>query len=375
MSNKIEHDSSDTQSDGSLESVSTTSSIELMEFMIGLIYLTEAVKNHSRIERMPRMNSALSGRAYMEEVLNGHPIRSYDLFRMRSHIFRKLCNRLRDMDLLQDQRNISVEEGIAMCFYILSQSARAIDGTHVAAWAPSKKFKSYRGRKSTLTQNALAACSHDMMFTFVYRDGKRLQMTPECSLMRLQGLNMHSLCQPIVNQFYLVDSGFPNVPGFFRGERYHLNDFSSRGRVAYRGTRELFNHRHSSCRNMFERCFGVLKARFPILKFMPNYSFRRQRLLPIVCCALHNFIRQEDMTDNLFSQYNVEDMPFNNNRNANADEDIIHLDLSQQIQMVEVRDSIATQMWNDYAVVDDVVNLFCVIVLLMRYCDFYLMTK
>lgn len=45
----------------------------------------------------------------------------------------------------------------------------AIDGTHVAAWAPASKQKSFRGRKAVLvTQNVMAVCSHDMMFTFVY---------------------------------------------------------------------------------------------------------------------------------------------------------------------------------------------------------------
>ncbi|XP_071723763.1 uncharacterized protein [Rutidosis leptorrhynchoides] len=146
----------------------------------------------------------------MEEVLNGHPLRSYDLFRMRPHVFRKLCNRLREIDLLQDQCNISVEEGVAMCLYIFSQSARMrVVGdrfqhslARVHWWAKKVlraliglsqtiiKFRnrgnvqpeildnlkwfpyfqlglSYRGRKSTLTQNVLAACYHDMMFTFV----------------------------------------------------------------------------------------------------------------------------------------------------------------------------------------------------------------
>ena len=45
----------------------------------------------------------------------------------------------------------------------------AIDGTHVAAWAPVSKQKAYRVRKAVLVaQNVMAICSHDMMFTFVY---------------------------------------------------------------------------------------------------------------------------------------------------------------------------------------------------------------
>ncbi|CAL0319960.1 unnamed protein product [Lupinus luteus] len=82
--------------------------------------------------------------------------------------------------------------------------------------------------------------------------------------------------QPQQDQFYLLDSGFPNMPGYlapFRKTRYHLRDFRDGGRP--RGKQELFNHRHSSLRNVIESCFGVLKARFPILKMMSNYPVRR----------------------------------------------------------------------------------------------------
>ncbi|CAH9146104.1 unnamed protein product, partial [Cuscuta epithymum] len=44
----------------------------------------------------------------------------------------------------------------------------AIDGTHVAASAPASKQKTFRGRHATVTQNVMAACSHDMLFTYVY---------------------------------------------------------------------------------------------------------------------------------------------------------------------------------------------------------------
>ena len=70
-----------------------------------------------------------------------------------------------------------------------------------------------------------------------------------------------------------------------------------------RGKEELFNYKHSLLRNVIERCFGVLKARFPILKLMPSYPIRRQRLIPIACCTIHNFIRMQNGVDTLFDQY------------------------------------------------------------------------
>ena len=99
---------------------------------------------------------------------------------------------------------------------------------------------------------------------------------------------LYSCFQYFTDQFYLVDFGFPNMTGYlapFRGQRYHLRDFRDRGRP--QGRHELFNYRHSSLRNVIERCFGVLKARFPILKLMPNYPIRRQRLIPLTCCTYY----------------------------------------------------------------------------------------
>ena len=67
--------------------------------------------------------------------------------------------------------------------------------------------------------------------------------------------------------YYLVDVGYTNGEGFlapYRGQRYHLNDW----REGHQPTtaREYFNMKHSSARNVIERCFGVLKARFGILR-------------------------------------------------------------------------------------------------------------
>lgn len=93
----------------------------------------------------------------------------------------------------------------------------------------------------------------------------------------------------------------------YRGEQYHLHDYRGNNRKP-RGPKELFSYIHSSLRNGIERCFGLLKARFPILKMMPNYPLCRQQLIPIVCYVLHNFIRRETRRDRLFEEFQVEDL-------------------------------------------------------------------
>ena len=60
----------------------------------------------------------------------------------------------------------------------------------------------------------------------------------------------------------------------YRNVLYWLSDFRSSGRVV--GKKEILNQYHTRLRNVIERAFGVVKARFPILKRMTPYSFTTQ---------------------------------------------------------------------------------------------------
>ncbi|XP_062103289.1 protein ALP1-like [Humulus lupulus] len=135
-----------------------------------------------------------------------------------------------------------------------------IDGTHVSAVAPALKQLAYRGRKVDVTQNVMAACSFNMMFTYVYTGWEG---TANDSRVLLDAIRKDdNFPMPPPGKYYVVDSGYPNMPGFlapYRGERYHLRRFRGRGNHP-RGAMELFNYRHSSLRNVIERCFGLLKA-------------------------------------------------------------------------------------------------------------------
>jgi hypothetical protein len=94
--------------------------------------------------------------------------------------------------------------------------------------------------------------------------------------------------------FYLGDSGYGCYRGFLppiRRERYHLPEFQYRQDII-KSMRELFNYRHSALRSVIERSFAILKNRFPILRKMPPYPLRYQRLFMIACFTLHNFIRK-----------------------------------------------------------------------------------
>lgn len=83
---------------------------------------------------------------------------------------------------------------------------------------------------------------------------------------------------------------------------------------------------------------------------MPNYPIRRQRLIPIACCVLHNFIRREARRDGLFEQFQVEDLDVVDQEEVGDSQQIPDIDMSQSSlnQMGAIRDDIAGQMWLDY---------------------------
>ncbi|KAI5324197.1 hypothetical protein L3X38_033270 [Prunus dulcis] len=217
MSTKNEDNHSDSDSD--LE--------EMEHHMTICMHICEYWQSY--VDRTPCHNSILSGHEYVQELLNGHPYRIYDSFCMEKHVFQRLCYALESLNLIQNDRHVSTQEAVAIFLFIVSYSIRmrvaakrfqrskdtihrqfkrilgalcalapriirpqsrgetpsqilnnpkyypyfekcigAIDGTHVAPWAPAQKQTSYRGRKILITQNVMCACSFDMMFTFVY---------------------------------------------------------------------------------------------------------------------------------------------------------------------------------------------------------------
>ncbi|GJX47518.1 hypothetical protein Tco_0272708 [Tanacetum coccineum] len=127
---------------------------------------------------------------------------------------------------------------------------------------------------------------------------------------------------------------FPIPPS----DKYYLCD------AAYRHTHGFM----APYRNVIERAFSVLKARFPLLKSMPKFPLVKQRDITIACFAIHNFIRKEGLSDDFFAQYDQSDMHVNENVRDDNDGDVevaqpIGSEANQQY-MINLRDDIATQM-------------------------------
>jgi hypothetical protein len=139
----------------------------------------------------------------------------------------------------------------------------------------------------------------------------------------------------------LGDAGYGNsefVMAPYRGTRYHLKE----QRLADKkpeNSKELFNLRHSSLRNVIERIFGVLKRQWQILGGKGcEYSMDTQR-------DLYNFCKEHNEADTFEGE----------------DNDSVELDQPEQNivpsrsgpgnkWMERKRDEIAERMWNDYQI-------------------------
>lgn len=176
----------------------------------------------------PRRDGDQTGHAWVQEILHGHPIRCYEMFRMEKHVFYQFCNELVGHGL-QATKGMGIEEMVGMflnllghgegnrmmqerfqhsgetvsrhfhrvlvaCLklsfeYIKPQDRRfrnvnekiqndqrywpffenaigAIDGTHIPCVVSSSEQPRYIGRKGYPTQNIMAVCDWDMCFIF-----------------------------------------------------------------------------------------------------------------------------------------------------------------------------------------------------------------
>ncbi|KAL4344305.1 hypothetical protein AHAS_Ahas11G0165100 [Arachis hypogaea] len=148
----------------------------------------------------------------------------------------------------------------------------ALDGTYIDVTVPEEDKSRYRIRKV---------------------DGNDLHRIQE-SLEMLFHVVITSRFQLVCNKnYYLVDAGCTNCKGFlapYRQTRYHVQEWAH-GRNTPRNFREYFNKKHSSARNIIERCFGLLKKRWAILRSPCFYKIKTHNRIMIACCLLQTFIR------------------------------------------------------------------------------------
>ncbi|CAI9269664.1 unnamed protein product [Lactuca saligna] len=226
--------------------------------------------------RTPCHTSDRTGHMFITEVLNGHPRRCYEMFRLNVPVFRQLCIDLTTNYGLQQTRNVSMEESVGIFLmtlahgcsnrfvqeffnhsgetihrhfhtvleavlklsadiikpdtnynddvpeYILNKPRYypmfkdcigAIDGTHVRASVPQKDEVKYIGRKGYATQNIMAVCDFNMCFTFVWAGWEGTAHDTRIFNEALQRPDLN-FPYPTGDKYYVVDAGYPNTRGY-----------------------------------------------------------------------------------------------------------------------------------------------------------------
>ena len=91
----------------------------------------------------------------------------------------------------------------------------------------------------------------------------------------------------------------------YRGMCYHLKKYSKCGPE---NAEEIFNHWHSSLRNVIKRTFGVLKKQFPIIFGMTEPFFPVDTITEIIlaCCILYNYLMGVDPDERMIAEVDQE---------------------------------------------------------------------
>ncbi|XP_057426609.1 uncharacterized protein LOC130720044 [Lotus japonicus] len=345
-----------------------------------------------------------TGHSWVRKILQGHPIRCYQMFRMEKHIFHQLCTELVGHGL-KPTTHVGVEEMVGIFLNIVGHGVGnrltqemfqhsgetvsrhfhnvltaclklsiayikphdhmfrdsqtklrndqrywpffknaigAIDGTHIPCVVSPSDQARFIGRKGHPTQNIMVVCDWNMCFTFVLPGWEGTAHDARVFDQAITNPSMNFPHPP-------TDAGYPTPKGFlgpYRCERYHLPDF--RRQSGFSNHNEVFNYYHSSLRCTIERTFGVWKNRFAILRKMPKYKIETQVQLVCATMAIHNFIRRHSEMDIDFNHYEDENIIVDTNGpNQHGDVNLESspvLSISSSPEMDHVRDTIRDQI-------------------------------
>ncbi|KAK3184962.1 hypothetical protein Dsin_032248 [Dipteronia sinensis] len=184
---------------------------------------------------------------------------------MDRNVFAMLCDLLKTRGGLLDDGNVTIEEQVATFVNILAHHNKN----------RSIQVRFYR--------------SDETISRYVHR--------VLCCVWKMRYLSNQLLSQMIVR----TRGG--------DGLRYHLQEWEEFDR-APRNHEEYFNMKRSQARNIIERCFGLLKKRWAILRSPSFYPIRFQGRMIIACALLHNFIRMYmDVDPEEYTSVTLDDLP------------------------------------------------------------------
>ncbi|XP_077239774.1 uncharacterized protein LOC143880687 [Tasmannia lanceolata] len=275
-----------------------------------LVLCTEYYENY--LLRAPYESNYFTLCTFITHVIDSDE-HCHNLLRMNVSCFRQIFEIFKRAGTLEDTIHCKVEEQVAIFLHIVAHNQRV---------------------------RTIRACARRSGATISTYFNKVLK-----AILSMQDF----FIKPPTGNFYLADGGYPLLRHFITAHRqttYHLNEF--RGRLP-RTSNELFNHRHSSCQNVIDRTFGVLKKHFNILNEEPMYNFEKQFDIFLACCCIHNHIRcfmpndsMVEVVDNfLVVRLLVENEDIPRNPPQSRDD--------EKRAGEAIRDTISAQMQNDFS--------------------------
>ncbi|KAG4954337.1 hypothetical protein JHK87_039931 [Glycine soja] len=287
------------------------------------------------LEKEPTRNWELECHSFLNYLYRGTKKDCIEQLRLSKNAFFNLCRILQEKGGLVRTRNVPTTEAVAMFIHILAPNLKyrvvqfsycrsketisrkfndvlravmkmskdylnfqpctlegaeankwrcfercigALDGNHIPVIVSPNEKPRYRNRKGDVSTNVLAAWSvgDSRVLRYVLHHQNKLEIP--------------------TSKYFLMDAGYTNGPRFltpYRGTRYHLNEWIGNAPQSYK---ELFNLRHASARNAIE------KTQIRIIN---------------ACFVLHNFIRDEQQTDQLLEVQDSELLSV-------VDEELVH---------------------------------------------------
>ncbi|XP_068336618.1 uncharacterized protein [Pyrus communis] len=216
----------------------------------------------------------------------------------------------------------------------------ALDGTYINVHVPESDKPRYRSRKGEIVINMLEVCNLDMNFIFVYPGWEGLATHSRLlqdAIRRPLGLKVPMGC------YYLVDGGYTNGPGYhapYRGVCYHLSEW--RNRRLPINHEEYFNMKHIAAINVIERCFGLLKMCWSILRGPSFFPIKTQLRIMTAYCILYNLIKGHMLADPIENEIlNLDEFE------SDGDDDMIEIVQPTQ-EWTAWRNTLAMNMYNEW---------------------------
>ncbi|XP_049301719.1 putative nuclease HARBI1 [Anopheles funestus] len=176
----------------------------------------------------------------------------------------------------------------------------AIDGKHVPIKAPANSGSDYFNYKQFFSVVLLAIV--DANCNFMYADvgcKGRISDSGILRTSRLFGLLERNELN-IPEAEVLRDSSSLRIPYMFLGDKafaftnYCIRPFG--GTTASGSVERVFNDRHSKARRTVEMAFGILSARFRVLRKPMELNPLTASKIVLTTVYLHNFIRRAEST-------------------------------------------------------------------------------